>query len=138
VSLPVGDIVELIGPDRAAGFFFRQLFRQPAGIFHVIVRVRIGDGGNLDQLGALQAQKTFLLVRLGVGNDDQGAIAERMGDQGQADAGIARRAFDDGSAGFERAGTNSVADDGERRAVLDRTARIHEFRLAVDLAAGGF
>ena len=59
-----------------------------------------------------------------------------MADQGQADAGIAGRAFDDHAAGPQQAALLGVADDEQRGAVLDRLAGIHELGLAEDVAAG--
>jgi len=44
--------VMLIGPDRAVRLGRGELLREPAGIFHVIVGVLVGDGRHLDQLGA--------------------------------------------------------------------------------------
>ena len=43
VAVPVGNIVELIGPDRAVGFASGDLFSQSTGIANVVVRVGIGD-----------------------------------------------------------------------------------------------
>ena len=76
----------------------RRLGGEAAGIFHVIVRVGIGHGGHFDQLGAAEPQHVLLFLALGVGDDDHRAIAERIADQGQADAGIAGGAFDDDAA----------------------------------------
>src|SRR5262249_31416719 len=65
-----------------------------------------------------------------------GAVAKRLGDQRQADAGIAGRTFDDDAAGFEQPFLFSVTNDVERRSVLDGLAGIEEFRLAENGAAG--
>src|SRR5690242_8805554 len=53
----------------------------------------------------------------------------------KTDARVARRALDDGAARLQRAAQLGIANDVERRAILHRSARIHEFRLAQDLAA---
>jgi hypothetical protein len=52
----------------------------------------------------------------------------------RADAGVT---LDDGAAGLQNAARLGIPDDGQGGAVLDRTARIHELRLAGDRAAGG-
>ena len=98
MAVAVGDIVELVGPDRAVRLAPRQLLGQPAGHLHVVVRVLVGHRRHLDQLGAEQPQRVLLLLALGVGNDDHRAVAERLGDQRQADAGVAGGALDDDAA----------------------------------------
>ncbi len=101
MALPIGDIVELIGPDRALRMLLGEPFGQTAGKFHVIIGIGIGHGRHFDQARALQAQHVLFLLALRVGNDDHGFIAERIGDQGEADAGIAGGAFDDEAAGLQ-------------------------------------
>jgi hypothetical protein len=102
----------------------------------VIARLLIGRRRNQAQIGADQAQVILLLLALGVGHHDDRAIAQRVADQGQTDAGVAGRALDDGAARLQPAGGDRVLDDGQRRAILDRSAGIEEFGLAQDLAAG--
>ena len=97
--------------------------------------IGVGHGRHLDQFGAEQAQHVLLFLRLRLGDDDDGAVAERVGDQAEADAGVAGRALDDDAARPQRAARHRVADDGERGAVLDRAAGVHELGLAEDLAA---
>jgi hypothetical protein len=116
----------------------RQLLGQAARHFHVVVRVLVGHGRHLDQFGAEQAQRVLLFLALRVGDDDDGAVAQRLGDHGQADAGIAGGALDDDAAGPEQALLLGVADDEQPGAVLHRLAGIHELGLAEDLAAGRF
>src|SRR5262249_13343874 len=70
------------------------------------------------------------------GNDDETAVAARIADVREADAGVARSALDHGAAGFQCAALLGVADDPERGAILHRAAGIQELRLAEDLAAG--
>ena len=64
------------------------------------------------------------------------AVAERVGDQRQADAGVAGRAFDDHAARPQQPARFGVAHDVQRGAVLHRPARVEELALAEDLAAG--
>ena len=136
VTAAVGDIVELIGPDRAIRFRLRHRFGEATRIADVVVGVGIGNGRDFDQFGPRQTQRVLLFLGLGVGDDDDGPVPERAGDHRDPDPGVARGALDDDAAGPERASRDGVADDSQRRAVLDRSARVHEFRLAPDRAPG--
>ncbi|MCY1536772.1 hypothetical protein D9M68_722420 [compost metagenome] len=131
MGLAVGQVVELVGPDRIAGFL-----GQPAGDLLVVAGIGIGLGRNGAHLRAQHAQPLHFLRRLRVGDHHDAAVAARRAQVGQADAGIACRAFDHGAAGLQQAAALGVADDVERGAVLDRAARVQEFGLAVDIAAG--
>jgi hypothetical protein len=135
MGLPVRDIVELVGPDRARGFRLGQRRREPGGILHVIVRIAVGHRGHLDKLGAEQPQRVLLLPALGLGDDDDAAKAHRRADERKPDPGVARRALDDRAAGAQGTARHRVADDVECGAILDRLAGVHELGLAVDLAA---
>ena len=110
VAAPVGDVVELVRPDGAVGLGPGERFGEPPRIADVIVGIGIGDGGNLDQLGAGHAQHVLLFLRLGVGDDDHGAIAERARHHRNADPGVAGRAFDDHPAGAQGAMRDRVID----------------------------
>ena len=81
MALAVGDIVELVGPDRAMRRGRGKLLGEPAGIFHVVVRVLVRNRGDLDQLGAGKPQHLLLLVGLRVGDDDDGLQPERIADE---------------------------------------------------------
>ena len=135
MGLAVGDIVELVGPDRAVRLRLRKLFGEAARDLHVVVGIAIGLGRNLDQLRAHQAQRILLFLALRFGNHDHGAEAEGIADDGQPDSRVAGRALDDHAAGFELALGDRVLDDEKGRAILHGLARIHELRLAQDLAA---
>ena len=137
MALPVGDVVELVGPDRAILLRPRELLGETSGQLHVVVGIGIGHGGDFDQLGAAEPEHVLLLLALGVRDDDDAAKAERIADQRQPDAGIAGGAFDDDAAGLERPALDRVLDDEQRGAVLDRLAGIHELGLSQNRAAGG-
>ena len=94
MALAVGDIVELIGPDRAVRLSRGKLLGETAGIFHVVVGVLVGDRRHLDQLGAGKPQHVLLLVGLRLGDDDDRLQPKRVADQREADAGIAGGALD--------------------------------------------
>ncbi len=136
MRLAVGDIVELVCPDRAVRLGLRQLLGKPAGDLHVVVGILVGNGRHFDEFGAEQLQRVLLFLALRFRNDDDGAIAERLGDHRQPDAGIAGRAFDDDAARLQQSLLLGVADDVERGAILDRLAGVEELRLAENGAAG--
>ena len=73
---------------------------------------------------------------MGLGNDDHRAVAARLGDDRQPDAGVAGRPLDDDAAGLQKPALLGVADDEQRRAVLHRLAGIEELSLAEDGASG--
>ena len=135
MAAAVGDVVELVGPDRAARFRFRKHFSESPRIPDVVVRVGVGRRGHFDQLGPDHPQHVFLFLRLGVGDDDHAAESERRGDHADADAGVAGRAFDDDPSGLQHPARHRVAHDREGGAVLDRAAGVHELGLAEDRAA---
>ena len=76
-----------------------QSLGQPAGILHVIVGVLVGHRRHLDSSAPISAQRVLLLLALGLGDDDDRPVAQRVGDQREADAGIAGGALDDDAAG---------------------------------------
>ena len=49
VRPPVGDVVELVGPDRAVRLGRIELLREPARVAHVVVRVAVRHRRDLDQ-----------------------------------------------------------------------------------------
>src|SRR6185437_15197874 len=66
MRLPVGDVVELVGPDRAVGQLLRQLRGEPARQLDVVVGVFIGLGRPFDEIGAVKAQSVLLFLALSV------------------------------------------------------------------------
>jgi hypothetical protein len=60
----------------------------------------------------------------------------RVAHVGEADAGVAGRAFDDGAAGLELAPFLGRLDDAARGPILHRAAGVHELSLAKNLAPG--
>ena len=96
MRIAVGDIIELVGPDCHAGVRGSPLLGQPGGVLHVVVFIAVGHGRNEDQLDAQLAQCILLLLALGLGHDDGRLITARGSDMGDANAGVARRTFDDG------------------------------------------
>ena len=132
VRAAVGDIVELIGPDRPG-----RLLGDAARLVHEVAGAGIRRGRHRHQLGAERAQRVHLLLGLRVRHHDDGAIALRIGDQREADPGVARRSFDDRSPGLQRAARLGIVDDEQRRAILHAGAGIGEFTLAKNIAPRG-
>ena len=137
MRLSVHDVVELVRPDRAVRIARRDLLGKPARIAHVVVGVAVRHRRHLDELGAREADHILLFLALGLRDHDDGAKPHRGADQRQPDPGIAGGPLDDGPARPELPARHRVADDPERRPVLDRLAGVHELRLAPDLAARG-
>ena len=102
---------------------------------HVVVRILVRHGRHLAELGAAQAQRVLLLLRLRVRHQDQRAVAARIADEREPDAGVAGRAFDDQAAGLDDAAALAVEHHVLRRAILDRAAGVQELGFAEDRAA---
>jgi hypothetical protein len=130
VRVTVGSVLELIGPHGAG-----DRFGKPTRF--VVVVALIAEGNRLDdvQLGAVRAQQLVFLRRLIVRHDDDRAIAARVADQRQPDAGVPGRPFDDDARRAEKPARFEVLDDPARRAVLHRTARVEVLRFAQNGAA---
>jgi len=111
VAVAVGDVVELIGPDRAVRLALRQLVGEPTGNLHVVIGVRIRNRRHFDEFGAAQTQRILLLLALGIGNHDHAAEAERIAHQRKADAGVAGGSLDDDAAGAKPAAPHRILDD---------------------------
>ena len=135
VDVAVGGVVELVRPHGAARLGRRQGFGEAGGILHVVVGVAVRHGRHLDHLGAEHAQGVLLLLRLGVGNDDHRAQAERVAEHGEADAGVAGGALDNGATRPQAPAVHRLGDNAERGAVFHGGAGIHELGLAEDRAA---
>ena len=138
MPVSVSDVVELIGPDRAVRFGSRERVGETARVTDVIVWVGIGNRRHLDQFRPRKPQHVLLFLGLGVGDHDDGPVAERARHHRDADAGVAGRALDHDAAGTEIAALDRIVDDRERRAILDRPSGIHELGLAENRAAGRF
>ncbi|KAJ0162558.1 hypothetical protein CTA2_4379, partial [Colletotrichum tanaceti] len=130
VGAAVGRVVELVRPDGVV---------EPLGVAPrlvvVVVRVLERHGGHGVDLGAQQPQQVDLALGLRVGHVDDELVALGAAHVREADARVAGGALDDGAAGLEEPALLGVLDDVERRAILDRAARVHELGLAEDLAA---
>ena len=113
-----------------------ELFGQAPPDVLIVVRIGVGRGRNFDQLGPAQPQHVLLFLALRLRNDDQRAIAARIGDERQADAGVAGGRLDDQAAGAQFAALFRLQDHLPAGAILHRAAGVHEFGLAEDRASG--
>ena len=136
VGLAVVEVVPLVGEDDAVLFGGLELFGEPAADMLVIVRIGVRLGRHLDQLGAAQPQHVLLFLALRFRDHDQRAIAARVGDQREPDAGIAGGRLHHQAAGLELAALFRLQDHLTAGAVLHRAARIHELGLAQNGTAG--
>jgi hypothetical protein len=73
---------------------------------------------------------------MGFGDHDQAPVATRVADMGEANACVAGRALDHGTAGPQLTRLVCRLDDSQSGSVLDRIARVQELRLAQDLSPG--
>src|SRR5208283_5043736 len=133
---PVGEVVELVGPDGTIGLIRRDFLGELAGIARVVHRVGVRDRGDEAQIDAAQPQHVLLFLALRLGHHNDGAVAARVAHQRQADAGVSRGPFDDDAARTQPALLLGILDDKERRPILDRAAGIEELGFAEDRAPG--
>ena len=85
-------------------------------------------------LSTVGAQDILLVLADLVGADEDALVAARLGHQGQADAGVAGRRFDDGAAGLELATGLGRVDHLGGDAVLGAATRVQVLDLGQDLA----
>ena len=83
----IGKVVELIGVNRA------ELLGQAAAEMNVIARVRERLGRHQAKISADHAEKIELFAALRLWHHNDAAIAARIGNQCDANTGIARRTF---------------------------------------------
>ncbi len=79
--------------------------------------------GTCDQFRAAELQHVLLLLALRLRDHDQGAIAARVRDQRQPDAGVAGRALDDQTAGLDVAALLGLAGSSRVRRGPSPTGR---------------
>ena len=136
MEFAVREVLELVGPERAAGILLVHCRGDAARRVHKVLRVLVRHRRDQAHLGAVRPQRLDLGAALVIRHDDNAAITQRAANQRQADARVARRALDDGAAGLQITAGFGGPDHAERGAVLDRAARIHEFGFAEYFAAG--
>src|SRR4029077_19736772 len=130
-GVAVCGVVELVGPDGV-----RERGSQSLRDVLILVGIAVGNPRHLVNLRTRHLEQCVLLRRLVVGHHDDAAVAARVADVSQPDAGIARGALDHGAPRRERTKPLGLENDGAGSAVLDRATGVHELRLAEDLTAG--
>ena len=96
VRVRVHGVLILIGIE-GIGNFAREL----GGDGIIAARVfRLDGGGADDDFGAERFQEIDFFARLFVGDGEDDFVAAHAGDEGEAHAGVAGSAFDDGAAGL--------------------------------------
>ena len=136
MRLAVVQIVPLIGEDDAVLLALLELLGQSSADVLVVVRIAERHRRHLHELGPAQPQHVLLFLALRLRNDDEGAVAARIGDQREPDAGIASGRFHHQSAGAQLAALLGFQDHLPAGAILHRAARVHELGLAENGAAG--
>src|SRR5262249_21690314 len=101
MRLAVIQIVPLIGEYHAVLFGFLQLFGETSTDVLIVVGIGKWSGGNFNKLGAAEPQHVFLFLALRLGDDDDRAIAACIGNQCEADTGVAGGRLDDEPAGTQ-------------------------------------
>src|SRR6266571_2310591 len=121
-------IVELVGED---GVW--SLLRYPLRHHDVIVGMirRDRSGGN-DYLGAKCLEQSDFFLRHLVRHREDALVSPQHGCDREADTCVAASAFDDGPAWFQLPLFFRALDNRKSDSVLNRPARIEEFRLCVD------
>ena len=118
----------LVGLERA-----RDLPGEPVGDAVVGVRVVGGDGGRgHDDLGAVGREHVALVLADLVRQHEDAAVAALLGDQGEADPGVAGGGLDDGAAGLQQPVALGRVDDAGRDAVFRGAARVQVLELDED------
>ena len=126
----VAELIDEVGAGGLAGDAFGEIL--------VIVGMALGDvGTGQHDFGAHRLEVEDLLPTHLVGHDQDQLVALLLRDQGQADAGIAGGAFDQGVAGADVAALFGGVDHGKTDAVLDRAAGVLALELEVQLADAG-
>jgi hypothetical protein len=128
----IGHVVELIRPEPAI------LFRQTLGLLVIVAGVGVGLFRDGYHLGTQCAQQRNLFNGLSFRNDNDSVITLGLANHRQSDPGVAGRSFNDRRAADQRAARFSLLDDPQRRAVLYRSARVHEFRFTQNFATSQF
>src|SRR5262249_39874189 len=136
VRLAVIQIVPLIGKYHAVLFGFLQLLGEAPTDVLVIVRIGKRSSGHFHELSPAEAQHVFLFLALRFRNNDHRTVAARIGDQCEANAGVAGGRLDDEPAGTPFAALFRFHDHLPAGAIFQRAARVHEFGLAEDGASG--
>src|ERR1700751_4613421 len=118
------EIIPLVGVEDTIRLARTQFVGQSARDVLIIVGIAVRYPRHLDEFWAGGPQHVFLFLALRIGNDDESAIAARVGDERQPDSGIAGGALDDEAARSDIAAFFSLHNHLARRSVFHRLAGI--------------
>ena len=127
VCVRVGLVVELVCEYRV-----RCFLRDPLCHHHVVVgMIRRDSGWCHNHFRAERLEQPHLFLRHLVGHGEDALVALERRCNGETDACVAARPFDDRPARLELSFSLRLFDDWHADAVLHRATRIEEIRLAV-------
>ena len=91
-------------------------------------------GGAHHDLGAVRAEQRDLLLAHLVGHHEDAVVAALRGDDGEPDAGVARRGLDDGAARLQQTVALGGVDHGDGGPVLHAAAGVEHLELRDEVA----
>lgn len=131
VRLPVGCVVELVGPNGIV-----ERLGVSSRLMVVILRIVKRHRRDRVDLRTEQPQQIDLTLRLRVGHVDDQLVALGTADMRQANARVSGRAFNNRSAWSQQSLFLSVFDDIERSSVFHTAAGVLELGFTQDVAPG--
>lgn len=118
-------LIRIKGVGNFAGEFFGD------GVVAARV-VGLDGGGTDDDFCAKGFEEINFFARLLVGDGEDDFVTAHGGDEGEAHAGVAGSAFDDGAAGFEEAFALGLVDHPDADAIFDGAAGVEVIGFDVD------
>ncbi len=119
MNVCIGSVVELPCPDGAIGLGFAEAFGQTSGSVNVVVRITVAGSVHQAQVCTVKIEKFDFFPTLTVRHDHYAFVAQRVGDQCQADSRITGGAFHDRASGPQAAVALCRSDDAQGSAVFD-------------------
>ena len=114
----VGHIVKLVCPECRTWRLCVHLFGQPLAYLDVVAGITEWFCFGFHQGRAEQAQCLFLFITLCLGHRNEGLIAHRVGNQGDPNASVTRRPFNDCGARLYQPFASRLFNDGQSSTVF--------------------
>ena len=118
MKFPVGDVIELVGPQCTAGVGGVEFLGYALRLVYEMAGVLEGAGRHQAHICTISAQRIDLILTLVIRHHDDRRVAQRITDHRQTNTGVARCAFDNCAAGAQQALRFGVAHDAERGTVF--------------------